>query len=81
MQIHVLCFASARDAAGTGRIELDIEAGATVDAALASLVDRVPQLGPLRATLRVAVDEEFAAGSDVLRPGATLALLPPVSGG
>ena len=81
MRIHVLCFASVRDVVGAGRIELEMAAGATVDTALAALADRTPQLGPLLGTLRVAVDEEFAAGADVLHPGATLALLPPVSGG
>lgn len=81
MRIQVLCFAAVRDALGAGRIELELDPGATVDVALAALAARTPEFSPLIATLRVAVDEEFAAGSDVLQPGATLALLPPMSGG
>ncbi len=81
MWIQVLCFASARDALGTARLDLELEPGATVEVALGAIVARSPAVRPLLGTLRVAVDEEFANRSDVLPPGATLALLPPVSGG
>ena len=81
MRIQVLCFAIARDLLGTARLDLELEAGATVDTALEVIAARSPAIRPLLGTLRVALDEEFVSRSDVLQPGSTLALLPPVSGG
>ena len=81
MQIQVLCFAAVRDALGATTIDLELETGATVGVALERLATKSPALLALLPTLRVAVNEEFAAGSDVLQAGATLALLPPMSGG
>jgi len=81
MRVEVLCFAAARDAIGAARMEIEIEPGTTVGAALAALATRYPALEALLPSLRVAVDEEFAAPGDRVPEGATLALLPPVSGG
>jgi len=81
MRIEVLCFATARDAVGASRLELEIEEGSTVASTLAVLAARHPGLGPGLASLRCAVNEEFVAAETRLRPGDILALIPPVSGG
>ena len=82
MRITVLAFAAARDALGTARLDLELagESPAVADA-LAALAERHPGLRPHVAALRVAVDEEFASAGTRLHAGATLALLPPMSGG
>ena len=81
MNVTVLLFASLADAAGTRRMDLAAEPGDTV----ASVRDRVlaahPQLARFVPTLMVAVDEVYATDDDPVPPGATVALIPPVSGG
>jgi molybdopterin converting factor subunit 1 len=81
MTITVLAFAAARDALGAARVALELHADSTAGAALALLVERHPALAALGPSLRLAVNEEFAATHTPLHAGATLALLPPVSGG
>jgi molybdopterin converting factor small subunit len=77
----VLCFASARDAVGAASTGLELGAEATVADALALLAELHPALRSLLPALRVAMDEEFVTGATALQDGATIALLPPVSGG
>ena len=82
MQINVLFFAAARERAGTDEQSLTLADGATVSQALSAIVSAYPAVEPLLPYLRVAVDEVFESDlSRVLRPGAELALIPPVSGG
>lgn len=78
--VTVLYFAAARERAGTDREALDL-AGRTVEGALDEIVRLHPDLGPLRARLRVAVDQAFARPEDVVSEGAEIALIPPVAGG
>ncbi|HEV7123004.1 MAG TPA: MoaD/ThiS family protein [Rhodanobacter sp.] len=62
-------------------IELNERGKVTVADAVAHLVARHPGLGPHRRYMACALDAELVAGDAVLQDGATLALLPPVSGG
>ena len=81
MKIRLLAFATAKDALGRGEVEIEIPEGTTV-AELAGLVQReYPDLGSLWSRLAIAVDGELAQPRDALKPGAEVALLPPVSGG
>ena len=81
MRIELRYFAVARERAGLQSESLQVEDGLTVDGALALLAARHPALAPLLPRLRVAVNQEFAAGSAVIPPGAEVALIPPVAGG
>ena len=81
MRVTVLYFAAAREAAGTSQDTLELPGGADVRSAFEELGRRHAALAPVLASCRAAVDEEFAAGDAVLEDGATLAVLPPVSGG
>lgn len=78
MTVTVLYFASLRDAAGREREELPRPDS------LPALYDtlRARHGLPLaRERLRVAIDGEFAAWDAVVRDGAEIAFIPPVSGG
>jgi molybdopterin converting factor subunit 1 len=81
LNVTVLLFAAAREAAGTDRATLDLPAGASVADAFVRLAERHPRLGAVLPACRAAVDEEFAPRATALCDGATLAVLPPVSGG
>lgn len=72
-------FAAAREAAGTGRAELD---GTTVGAVLDVAVDRFgAAFADVLATCRIWVNGEPADRADPVRPSDEVAVLPPVSGG
>lgn len=77
----MLLFASIADKAGTRCLELPLAAGDTVGAVRDKLVAAYPQLAAYVPTLLYAVNEEYVHEADPVPPGATLALIPPVSGG
>jgi len=79
--VNVLYFAEARDRAGRASEPLEVPDGLKLEDALALLRRRHPELEPLWAHLAIAVDGVLAPRGAVLRDGAELALLPPVSGG
>lgn len=81
VNVTVLLFASVAERAGTRRIELPHRDGETVGDIRDRLVERFPQLAASVPTLMYAIDEEYARETDVVPAGATLALIPPVSGG
>jgi molybdopterin synthase sulfur carrier subunit len=86
-------FANLAEVAGGKEVDLDLEAGATVDEALSALFERHPELesevrenGDLADHIRLLVDGadpfEMAEGYETaLDADAELALFPPVSGG
>jgi molybdopterin converting factor subunit 1 len=72
-------FASAREAAGTGREEVP---GKTVEQLLANAVERHgDQFAAVLATCRVWVNGEEVEPATALSEGDEVAVLPPVSGG
>ena len=81
MMIQILCFASAQDITGSRELVLECPDGATVSDCVRKLTESFPRMAEMQARLRYAVDEEFVAPETPLRDGATLALLPPMSGG
>lgn len=81
MEITVLFFASVADRLGTRRLSLEIPEGATVATARDLLSERFPQIEPFLPNLLYALDEEYVRVTQPLTHGATLALIPPVSGG
>lgn len=82
MQIEVLFFAAARERAGCTHSTLDVADACTVQGAIDAMVARWPALESLIPFVRVAVNEAFVADLGAPLPaGATLALIPPVSGG
>jgi molybdopterin converting factor small subunit len=81
MTIRVKLFAVLRDQAGFGEIDLEVERGATVAAAVHALGERCPQVRQTLSRTAKAVNLSAAGDDTVLNPGDELALLPPVSGG
>jgi molybdopterin synthase catalytic subunit len=81
MMLTVLLFAQAREKAGRSQFELELPDGSCVGDALAAVLRAYPALEPLAPHLAVALDGELAAPESLVRAGAELALLPPVSGG
>ena len=77
----MLLFASIADKAGVRRVTLPSEAGDTVAAIRDRLVERYPQIRPAVPTLLYALNEEYVKEWEPVPPGATVALIPPVSGG
>jgi len=72
-------FASARQAAGTGRDTVD---GATVDEVLRSAVDRYgDEFAAVLGTCRIWLNGDEAGPDAPVGAGDELAVLPPVSGG
>jgi molybdopterin synthase catalytic subunit len=81
VRVHVRLFAIQRELAGTRQVDLEVASPATVEAAWAALVERFPALGPGRASVRFAVNGDYADASTALHDGDELACIPPVSGG
>ena len=81
MTVTVKLFAILRDQAGVSEIPLDLEPGATVAAALATWIQRHPEMTPTLGRAAKAVNLANASDQTILNDGDELALLPPVSGG
>lgn len=77
----VLFFASVAQKAGVRSLSLPLEAGDTVARVRDRVVARFPQLESSLPTLLYALNEEYVRESAEVPAGATLALIPPVSGG
>ena len=80
--IHILYFAGVRDLVGC------VEEDVLIPDGVATLADFVPELLRARpalegrlASVRFAINEEFAQPSDRLAAGDVVALIPPVAGG
>ena len=81
MNVTVLLFAQPRDIVGQGRIVVAVEEGSTPETVFAAVSAQAPGLAPLRADLRVAVDDAYCAWDAALKDGAELAFIPPTAGG
>lgn len=79
MTVTVLLFASYAEQLGTSRLTLELPEGARVDEALSRI--QASTAGRLPPKPMVAVNQSYAKGSDVLRGGDELAIIPPVAGG
>lgn len=77
----VRLFAVARERVGRGEITVELPEGATVADLRAALAEQFPPLAPIAARVMIAVDSEYADDAAVVPPGASLAVIPPVSGG
>jgi molybdopterin converting factor subunit 1 len=80
MTVTVLLFASYAEAVGRSTVELELEAGSTVQ----DVIQQVREMGDanrLPPAPMVAVNEQYASRDRELRPGDEVALIPPVAGG
>lgn len=79
--IVIRLFSRAQDAVGEASLRWEISEGETVGSLLDRLDAAFPALAPLRASLLVAVNYEYADPSRALAPGDEVAVIPPVQGG
>jgi molybdopterin converting factor subunit 1 len=82
VKVRVLLFASLRERAGTGTLDLELRDGGTIGDALEEMAQR-PELAEAmrRMPIATAVNREYAAKETALADGDELALIPPISGG
>ena len=81
MKINVLYFGIVRERLGRPGEVVELGAGATVDDLLSELSARHEDIAAGAGSVRVAVNQEYADGSAVLRDEDEAAIIPPVSGG
>jgi molybdopterin synthase catalytic subunit len=80
MRVLVRLFASYREAAGVGRIELELPPGARVKDAIFKIVKDHPLIAEGRQVV-IARNREYVTPDEPLADGDEVALIPPVSGG
>lgn len=80
MKLTLLAFGIAKDITGSRFLEIELPAQSSVSDLRKLLAEKYPSLNEL-ASLRFAVNSEYAADSDTLKDGDEVALIPPVSGG
>lgn len=80
-RVQIFFFATLKDKAGVAEAELELPAGSRVADFRRQLAAQFPQLPQGRASLLVAVNQEYAFDEDLLPDGAQVAVFPPVSGG
>ena len=81
MKVSLLLFASLRDALGERSLSVDVAEGATVADLKQQLGAAYPKIEPMLETVVCAIDDDYVRVETVLRDGAEVALIPPVSGG
>lgn len=81
VNIRVLFFGAARDAADANQLQLAVDEPATVSSAFQSLVQRFASLERFGRSLLFAVNQEYATPDTALQENDELAVFPPVSGG
>jgi molybdopterin converting factor small subunit len=75
-------FALARQRAGRAEVALEVAEPVTVAALKDALAATYPELAPLVPQFMIAIDAEYADDEErLIRPGAEVAAIPPVSGG
>ena len=78
--MHLRLFASYREAAGVGHIELDLPPASTAKDAIAEISRRHPLIAG-GGSVVIAKNREYVTADEPLADGDELALIPPVSGG
>ncbi len=80
MKVDVLLFASLKDELGPS-VSIEVAEPATVASLREALAAAYPVVARFGPRAKAAVNEAWARETDAVRPGDTVALLPPVAGG
>src|SRR5688500_7680414 len=80
MRVLVRLFASYREAAGVGRMDLELPAGSTVKDVIKKILKDHPLVAEGRQIV-IARNREYVTPEEPLADGDEVALIPPVSGG
>lgn len=81
MKIRLRLFSIAKDLAGTGEMDVELDHESSASAVLDLLVKRDTRFREWMPSLRLAVNQEYVPGDHLLRDGDEVAVIPPVSGG
>jgi sulfur-carrier protein len=78
--VHILLFASLAQQAGMQKVSLEIAKSVPIVQIRSQLQARFPSLKGLDDSL-AALNEEYVDENEMVKPGDTIAFIPPVSGG
>ena len=81
ISVRVKFFAAPKEALGTGKIELELPAGSTVEDLIDLLKEKHPVLGAYVRFISVAVNRTYVGMQTELHDRDEVACLPPVGGG
>ena len=80
MKCRIKAFGISKDIIGSKVLELDLPEGSTVQDLKNELFEKFTAFAELK-SLYVALNNEYAEGTVLLKEGDEIALIPPVSGG
>jgi molybdopterin converting factor subunit 1 len=78
--MKVLAFGIVKDIFGHSGIDVDPGRDMTIDQLKDLLEEKYPALNQL-GSFMIAVNNEYAEGNEIIKPGDEVAIIPPVSGG
>jgi len=81
MKVNVLFFGITHDLTGCAHEQVELREGERLEGLQRVYETRFPRLLSVKGSLLLAVNQEIASGSTVLRDGDEVAFMPPVSGG
>ena len=81
MNVTVRLFAIAKDLAGTGFVELKLDADATIRDLRSALISALPSLSDIADHMLFSMNSQYAPDHTPVIPDADIGCIPPVSGG